>query len=56
MTRPWFLVLVVATVAVTVVAATAVWSLVAFAAWSLGGILAGALMLTFDAKVRKNGH
>ena len=53
MTRPWFLILVIAVVAVTVFAATVAGALVTWIAWSLGGILVGALMVTFDAKVRK---
>jgi hypothetical protein len=54
MTRPWWLILVVATVVVTVFAAMAAGSVVTWAAWSLGGILIGALVVTFDAKKRKD--
>ena len=52
MTRPWFLILVVATVVVTVFAATVAGALVTWIAWSLGGILVGVSVLTFDAKKR----
>lgn len=53
MTRPpWLLVVVAIAVVTAVVAALMGLSLLA---WSLGGILAGALMMTFDAKRKKNG-
>ena len=55
MTRPWVLIPVIVTVAVTVLAALAAGSFATLVAWSLGGILSGLLLLMLDAKKKRKG-